>query len=206
MGYIITLLALVANWMIFKKMGRQGWEGIIPFYNTYVLFEELYGNGWKFLLLLIPIYNIYIIFKLYIDLAHAFNKSTGFGVGLVLLSIVFLCLLAFGNDVYKDGSKANNEEDFVSNAVDAVGDFGAEVADNIKEKVEEAGGVEGIKEDLSQKVEDFADDVKDVFKRDTPAGNKTAAERISELYALKEQGLITEEEFLAKRSDIIDKL
>lgn len=46
---IIGILTLVAEWMIFKKMGRQGWEGIVPFYNTYVLCQELYGNGWKFL-------------------------------------------------------------------------------------------------------------------------------------------------------------
>lgn len=61
---IIGILTLVAEWMIFKKMGRQGWEGIVPFYNTYVLCQELYGNGWKFLLLLIPIYNIYFVIKM----------------------------------------------------------------------------------------------------------------------------------------------
>lgn len=59
LSLIIGILTLVAEWMIFKKMGRQGWEGIVPIYNTYVLCQELYGNGWKFLLLLIPIYNIY---------------------------------------------------------------------------------------------------------------------------------------------------
>lgn len=66
---IIGILTLVAEWMIFKKMGRQGWEGIVPFYNTYVLCQELYGNGWKFLLLLIPIYNIYFVIKMNIDWA-----------------------------------------------------------------------------------------------------------------------------------------
>lgn len=30
---IIGILTLVAEWMIFKKMGRQGWEGIVPFYT-----------------------------------------------------------------------------------------------------------------------------------------------------------------------------
>ena len=56
---IATILSLVGSWMVYKKMGRQGWEGIVPIYNTYVLCQELYGNGWKFLLLLIPFYNIY---------------------------------------------------------------------------------------------------------------------------------------------------
>lgn len=40
LSLIIGILSLVAEWMIFKKMGRQGWEGIVPFYNTYVLCQE----------------------------------------------------------------------------------------------------------------------------------------------------------------------
>lgn len=27
---ICGILTLVASWMIFKKMGHQGWEGIVP--------------------------------------------------------------------------------------------------------------------------------------------------------------------------------
>lgn len=46
-----AILSMVGSWMIFKKMGRQGWEGIVPIYSTYVLCKVLYGNGWKFLLL-----------------------------------------------------------------------------------------------------------------------------------------------------------
>ena len=56
---VVTIITFAASWRIFQKMGRKGWEGIIPLYNTYVLFEELYGNGWRMLLMLIPIYNIY---------------------------------------------------------------------------------------------------------------------------------------------------
>ena len=33
---IATILSLVGSWMVYKKMGRQGWEGIVPIYNTYV--------------------------------------------------------------------------------------------------------------------------------------------------------------------------
>ena len=27
-----AILSMVGSWMIFKKMGRQGWEGIVPIY------------------------------------------------------------------------------------------------------------------------------------------------------------------------------
>lgn len=76
LSLIIGILTLVAEWMIFKKMGRQGWEGIVPIYNTYVLCQELYGNGWKFLLLLIPIYNIYFVIKMNIDWAKASIRAS----------------------------------------------------------------------------------------------------------------------------------
>ena len=59
-----------------QEDGPSGWEGIVPFYNTYVLCQELYGNGWKFLLLLIPIYNIYFVIKMNIDWAKAFNQAS----------------------------------------------------------------------------------------------------------------------------------
>lgn len=113
--FIFTLAEIVGNWQTFKKMGREGWESIVPFYNTYVLFETLYGNGWQFLTLLIPFYGIYVYFKLWIDVAAGFNKSTGFGIGLALLQPIFICLVGFSSEyVWKDGS-APYQEDFIDN-------------------------------------------------------------------------------------------
>lgn len=116
---ITTVVSLIASWMIYKKMGRQGWEGIIPFYNTYVLCEELYGNGWKFLLMLIPLYNIYFAIKLNLDYAYAFNKGTGFAVGMIFLPFIFQLILAFDeNAQYRDGSKANTTPDALTRVTD----------------------------------------------------------------------------------------
>ena len=113
---IILVISLAALWQIFKKMGLEGWNAIIPFYNLYKEFEVLYGNGWRFLLILIPLYNIYVIFKLNIDLANRFGQSTAFGVGLTLVSVVFQCMLGFGDYQFDDGSRAITEEDFVDRA------------------------------------------------------------------------------------------
>lgn len=98
---VVSILILVATWMIFKKAGEAGWKAIIPFYNTYTLFKLTWGNGWKFLLLLIPIYGIIVYIQTQIKLAHAFGKSTGFGWGLVLVSVVFMCILGFGDAQYQ---------------------------------------------------------------------------------------------------------
>lgn len=122
LSIILTIVILVANWMVFKKMGREGWEGIIPVYNQYVLFDVLYGNGWKFLLLLIPIYNIYVMIKMDMDLAQEFGQSKGFGVGLFFLPFIFLLVLGFGKAQFRGGSVANEKEDFVTKAADAVAD------------------------------------------------------------------------------------
>ena len=171
MGIIVTIISLVASWMIFKKMGRQGWEGIVPIYNSYVLCSELYGNGWKFLLMLIPIYNIYFAIKLYIDWAREFNKSAGFAIGMLFLPFIFQLILAFGSAQYKDGSIANTDPDVVSKAVDKT-----------KEVASSATAPRG------------------------PRRDENALEKINMLSEMKEKGIITEEEFNAKKAELLEKV
>lgn len=141
---IATVISLAANWMIFKKMGRQGWEGVVPLYNNYILCEELYGNGWKFLCMLIPLYNIYFIVKLYIDWAYAFHKSTGFAMGMLFLPFIFQIILAFDNTAqYGDGSSANTAPDVLTRVADKTRELTASTStqksqrdDNALEKIE----------------------------------------------------------------------
>ena len=38
---IIVIAALAGLWKSFEKMGRKGWEGIVPFYNFYVLSQVM---------------------------------------------------------------------------------------------------------------------------------------------------------------------
>ena len=113
-SFAFAVLSLVAAWKVYMKMGYQGWEAIVPFYSSYVLFKTLYGNGWKMLLMLIPIYNIYVVVKLSIDLAHAFGKSTAFGFGILLLNAVFMCIMAFDDSEfilpYQDSQNYNNTQ------------------------------------------------------------------------------------------------
>lgn len=97
---VIAVIMIVANWKIYTKAGKPGWASIVPFYNMYVMYEIAGMNGWMFLLTFIPIVNIVIQIMLYLNLAKKFGKSTGFGIGLILLNPIFLLLLAFGNDEY----------------------------------------------------------------------------------------------------------
>ena len=111
---IVSIVLMAGQWRVFQKMGRRGWEGIIPGYNFYILFDMLYQNGWQVFMLLIPIYNIILLIRLHMDLAERFNKSRGFGVGMALLAPVFYCIVGFGSAKYLDGSQAVKGDDPIS--------------------------------------------------------------------------------------------
>ncbi len=97
---LITVFAIVCMWKIFSKAGQPGWASIIPFYNSYVLFDIAWGNGLLFLLMFIPVANFVVMIILYVKLSQAFGYSGGFAVGLIFLPIIFLPILAFGNNSY----------------------------------------------------------------------------------------------------------
>lgn len=126
---IIALICLAINifarWKLFQKAGYEGWESIIPFYSDYVLCDIVLGKGLYFLILLIPsviaffvkmsdsdgsalldlaqlVSSIFAII-LYYKLAGVFNKSTGFGVGLALLTPIFILILAFDSSAFYSG-------------------------------------------------------------------------------------------------------
>lgn len=96
----LTVLILVAMWKLFVKAGKPGWGAIVPFYNTYCLFDMSFGNGWLFLLLLVPCVNVVMQIIMYVKLAKAFGKSGGFAVGLIFLPYVFIPILGFGDAEY----------------------------------------------------------------------------------------------------------
>ena len=91
----VCIFQIICIWKIYKKAGKKGWECIIPIYSNIVLLEIVDLPLWYIVLFFIPFANIYVIFKIYIELAHKFNKSTGFGIGLIFLPVIFLAILAF---------------------------------------------------------------------------------------------------------------
>lgn len=96
----VIILLLVAMWFVFKKAGKKGYESLVAGHNTYVLLELAGLPGAYYFLYLVPIANIVIYFMQNIKLANAFGKSSGFGVGLALLPVVFYPILAWGNATY----------------------------------------------------------------------------------------------------------
>ena len=96
----ISVLTLVAMWKLFVKAGRAGWKCLIPFYNTYCLYDIAWGTGWLFLLMFVPCVNVVVGIMMLFKLAKAFGQGTGFGFGLLFLNTIFILILGFGSAEY----------------------------------------------------------------------------------------------------------
>lgn len=104
LSLVPMIFSIVGMWMIFNKANEHGWAAIIPFYNSYVLFKIVYGNGWLFLLTFIPFGGAIVLLITYYQLAMRFGKSSGFGVGMIFLPWLFLFLLGIENPQYAIGT------------------------------------------------------------------------------------------------------
>jgi hypothetical protein len=105
-GLLVALLMIVAMWKVFTKAGQPGWASIIPIFNLYIWCKIVGRPWWWILLMLIPFVNFIIGIILCIDMAKSFGKGVGFGIGLVLLGIIFLPILGFGSAQYQGPAAA----------------------------------------------------------------------------------------------------
>jgi hypothetical protein len=93
----VIVLMVVAMWKVFTKAGEPGWAAIVPIYNI-IVFLRISGKPvWWIILLIIPFVNFIISLLVSLGLAKNFGKGGGFGVGLWLLSPIFILILAFGD-------------------------------------------------------------------------------------------------------------
>ncbi len=97
--YIALIVFFIgAIWKIYTKAGEDGWACLIPFYSFYVLCKFTGVKNWW--LIFIPLANIYIAIVAIFALAKSFGKDVGFGVGLLLLGIIFYPILGYGDSQY----------------------------------------------------------------------------------------------------------
>jgi len=96
----IVVLMIASLWVIYTKAGKPGWAAIIPIYNIIVLLEIVGKPWWWLLLMLIPFVNIVFAIWMTNLLSKSFGQNEGFTVGLLLLSIIFYPILAFGSAKY----------------------------------------------------------------------------------------------------------
>ncbi|MBN2461124.1 MAG: signal peptidase I [Candidatus Cloacimonetes bacterium] len=97
---IIAVFYIIVMWKVFVKAGKPGWGCLIPIYNIILMLEIAARPGWWFILMLIPVVNLVIWIIVTLDIAKAFGKDSGFGIGLILLGFIFYPILAFGSAQY----------------------------------------------------------------------------------------------------------
>jgi len=135
-GWVAAILAVVlvpafamaaAVWVIFTKAGRQGWECVIPFYNSVVFLDIAGLPAWLLVFYFLPQIGAVIVSAaglagtaagvgivavgmLASTLAYALNchgvarnfgKGIGFACGIFFVPFVFLPILAFGKARYR---------------------------------------------------------------------------------------------------------
>ena len=115
LGILVT--GIIANWKMFKKAGKGGWECIVPFYGYWVL-TEIAGLEWWWFLLAISnsilsvfeidglseisnLASLFASFNIYYNIARKFNKEKGISVLAGIFSLIFIYIFGFSkNEVY----------------------------------------------------------------------------------------------------------
>jgi len=103
--FALVLLGIAAMWRLFSKAGEPGWKCIVPIYGAIVMLKIVGRPWWWLVLLLVPVVNLIPSVMLCFDLAKAFGKGAGAGLGILLLGPIFILWLAFGDAQYVGGSK-----------------------------------------------------------------------------------------------------
>jgi hypothetical protein len=98
---VFIIFEIASWWKVFEKAGKPGWAAIIPIYNAIVILEIAGRPLWWILLYLIPLVNIVVGVIVLIDFAKSFGKGVGFAVGIILLTFIFIPILAFGDAQYQ---------------------------------------------------------------------------------------------------------
>ena len=136
---LFAIIEIIARIKIFEKMDTPIWKAIIPFYGDYALSEQIWDSryivlSWimlgvslvtagmsgikyigiifRLITFILPLGVTVIRFRMYMWLAKAFNKSTGFAVGLFFLPIIFEMILGFDKSKYQGNTFLDSDDDF----------------------------------------------------------------------------------------------
>lgn len=116
---VIIIPAIIAEWKLFKKAGKNGWEALIPFYSTFVTIEIAGLNWWYFLISLgitlisgsvtglisfiLTIAGWYINFITYYNIAKKTKQNEIlYGILGALIPYVAILMLGFNKNITYD--------------------------------------------------------------------------------------------------------
>ena len=116
----IVVIEIIASCKFFQKCGKNGWEAIIPIYNSWIKVEIAGLNWWWFLFLIFSFlvsvgdndsYKVFVgivpLFGNFVcnyNLAKKFHQDTGFAILMTLFSWVMIPIMAFSEKYQYDRS------------------------------------------------------------------------------------------------------
>ena len=98
--FAFIVFFIIVMWKIFVKAGKPGWGCIVPIYNIILQLEIAGRPLWWIFLMFIPLVNTVVAIIILFDIAKAFGKGTGFGLGMLFLPFIFFPILAFDSSEY----------------------------------------------------------------------------------------------------------
>jgi hypothetical protein len=122
---LLYLLIVASAAKLLSKAGESWWKALIPIYSNLVFLRVIKRPTWWIVFYIVPwmawiipeamIVSVLILPFLVVaiinsfDLAKAFGRGPGFAIGIILLPLIFLPILAFGNSkyVYADAGSAS---------------------------------------------------------------------------------------------------
>lgn len=84
----LTILVVIVEWMIFKKLGEKPWKSLIPFYSMYILYKNVWSKS---------AFWVYLAGSVGFSLLYGASELlTGFYPGSIWVSILVLLAIPFG--------------------------------------------------------------------------------------------------------------
>ena len=96
-----VVILIIAQWKIYTKAGQPGWGCLVPIYNLYLLCKMGDKPGWWLILCMIPYVGFIFSIIVWAGVCKNFGKGTGFLLGLIFLSPIFMLILGFGSAEYQ---------------------------------------------------------------------------------------------------------
>ena len=94
----ISFLYIYSIELIFMKINKPWWSGLIPVYNMMMLTNALYQNKWLGLITLVPVVGQIFTLVIFYTLGSRFKFN---GLLTALLSFIFVPIIGFGNSLYQ---------------------------------------------------------------------------------------------------------
>ena len=96
---VLSLLAIIEQWILFNKLGEKGWKSIIPIYNGWVYLKLGELPGW---LILLPVANIIGMIVASFNIPKKLNKSSALGLLYIFIPNIYYLVLILSKNNQKN--------------------------------------------------------------------------------------------------------